>query len=109
MPWGLEGQNFSKKISERGLWLFHTEKECLNQLWNNSCKPDGLKFIAKKFDNTEDVDAHLEKEGKRYGPDGDYGSKSYGQIGSEVQIIEQNKKYFNHIGVAWFSYNILKV
>ena len=25
------------------------------------------------------------------------------------QIIEQNKKYFNHIGVAWFSYNILQV
>ena len=25
------------------------------------------------------------------------------------QIIEQNKKYFNHIGVAWFIYNILQV
>ena len=25
------------------------------------------------------------------------------------QIIEKNKKYFNHIGVAWFSYNILQV
>ena len=25
------------------------------------------------------------------------------------QIIEQNKKYFNPIGVAWFSYNILQV
>ena len=25
------------------------------------------------------------------------------------QIIEQNKKYFNHIGVAWFSYNIIQV
>ena len=25
------------------------------------------------------------------------------------QIIEQNKKYFNHIGVAWISYNILQV
>ena len=23
------------------------------------------------------------------------------------KIIEQNKKYFNHIGVAWFSYNLI--
>ena len=80
----------------------HT-KECLNQLWNNSCKPDGLKFIAKKFNNTEDVDAHLEKEGKRYGPDGVYGSKSYGQIGSEVQVIEQQTRSNDYLTAKGFS------
>ena len=36
------------------------------------------------------------------------GRKSKADLKAD-QIIEQNKKYFNHIGVAWFSYNILQV
>ena len=34
------------------------------------------------------------------------GRKSNADLKAD-QIIEQNKKYFNHIGVAWFSYKIL--
>ena len=36
------------------------------------------------------------------------GRKSKADLKAD-QIIEKNKKYFNHIGVAWFSYNILWV